>query len=82
MLKIVNSISRFSFELSREMSSNIEECLNMTQLRNELKDIGEVLHEYGNGRFDDNILLEVTDKQFDYLNMLFTKETWRECSRL
>jgi hypothetical protein len=82
MLKIINSTSKFSFELSREMSSNLEECLNMSRLRNDLKDIGHILHEYGNGHFDETFFLEVNEKQFDYLNMLYTKETWRECSKL
>jgi hypothetical protein len=60
----------------------LELCLNVTKYGILWKELGDILYEYGVGPDERNIDYQVTHDQFVFLEMLRTKESWRECSRL
>jgi hypothetical protein len=82
MLKIVNEKTESYISLCKKESIELELCLNVTKYGILWKDIGDALYEYGISYEEKDYEVIVTNDQFNFLKMLKTKESWRQCSRL
>jgi hypothetical protein len=82
MLQVVNRDSFHFFELSKTESINLELCLNVTKYAYLWKYIGDFLFDYGTDKLGENVKLPVTSEQYEFLKLLITKDSWRDCMDL
>lgn len=74
---IITNTSR-NIVLSRQDAIQLELKLNVSSKGHELKDIGDILYNFGSSRTDDSIHT-VNNYVFEFLEKLMNRKTWQDC---
>jgi hypothetical protein len=70
-----------SFSLDRKQSIELELKLNVTTRSHELKDLGDVLYDFGISRIN-GCTYRVNDNVMEFLKTLMNRKSWQECKGL
>jgi hypothetical protein len=79
LLTVSNPIGN-NFKLTTRQAINLELKLNVTKYGRPWITIGDALFKFGSAISSDS--LEVTSEQFEFLEMLNTKNSWEDCKNL
>ena len=74
---IITNNSR-NIELSRQDAIQLELKLNVSSKGHELKEVGDVLFNFGSNRSDESYYT-VNNYVFDFLEKLMNRKSWQDC---
>ena len=74
---IITNTSR-NIVLSRHDAIQLELKLNVSSKGHELKDVGDILYNFGSSRTDDSTYT-VNNYVYEFLEKLMNRKTWQDC---
>jgi hypothetical protein len=78
---LILASSDSSFSLDRKQSIELELKLNVTTRSHELKDLGDVLYDFGISRIN-GCTHKINDDVMEFLKTLMNRKSWQECKGL
>lgn len=80
--KLTVTDSKSSFELTRRNAIDLELKLNVTAYGHTWRPIGDHLYDFGACKLGASNMLVIETVQYEFLDMLRTKNGWEECKNL
>jgi hypothetical protein len=81
MSQIIITNNSRNFVLSRQDAIQLELKLNVSSKGHELKEVGDVLFNFGSNRSDESYYT-VNNYVFEFLEKLMNRKTWQDCRGL
>jgi hypothetical protein len=81
MSQIIITNNSRNIELSRQDAIQLELKLNVSSKGHELKEVGDVLFNFGSNRSDESYYT-VNNYVFEFLEKLMNRKTWQDCRGL